>query len=66
MALDSWGEKDLTREEWAELVEAVRMADEELERGEAEEFGGDSGRSLLLEVQARGRAALAAERKKAS
>ena len=61
----NWAE-EMSEEEWGELEEAVRMADEEDERGETEEFGGDTGRSLLREVQTRGRAALAAERNKAS
>ena len=66
MAKESWGEADFTVKEWAELEEAFRIAEEEDARGETKEYGGDTGRSLLGEVQARGRAVLAAERKKAS
>ena len=65
MAMANWAE-EMSEAEWAELKEAVRIADEEYERGETEEYGGDTGRSLSTEVQARGRAVLAAERKKAS
>ena len=66
MASETWGEADLSPKEWAELVEAVRIADEEYERGETEEYGGDTGRSISEEVKAWGREMLAAEKKRAS
>ena len=66
MTTESWGEEDFSPEEWAELMEDVRSADEEYERGETVEYGGDTGRSISEEVKAWGREMLAAGKKRAS
>lgn len=65
MAELSWSESDLSPEDAAELAEAIRVADEMTRAGSTSCFGGDTGRSLLAEVQGECRQILA-ERKRAS
>ena len=65
MAEESWGEADVSPEEWADLKEELREAEEEDEKGEVEEYVVGSGRSLFEEIRAEGRKMLV-ERKRAS
>ena len=44
--MTNWAE-EMSEAEWAELKEAVRIADEEYERGETEEYGGRYGAIIV-------------------
>ncbi len=63
MAKETWGEKDFSPEEWAELEEDIRLSEAEYERGEYVEYGPGDKEAFLAGVIERGRAAPAAEKK---
>ena len=66
MAKKTWGERDFTPEAWAELAANIQASEAEYDRGEYEEYGPEDKKAFLDGVIQRGRALLAAEKRKAS
>lgn len=64
-AMTNWAE-EMSEEEWAELEADGVAADEAYERGDYIEITEETREAFLAGVRERGRAMLAAERKKAS
>ena len=63
--MSNWAE-EMSEEEWAELEEDCRLCEEEEARGEYEVLTEENLAEFLAGVKSRGRAMLAAERRKAS